>query len=120
MTDFIFNNCETCGKRPTIFKKGVKGACVPEAVIPTLNVINNDGLKGLYNVLVHVESTNTTYYIDHQHRPIAVWAGPIEYNDYDYEENPLGLRSQTVYDFTNNRAIYYNAVGEYRLITLGA
>lgn len=117
--EYVFNNCETCGKKPTRFAKGAPSKCPAESVIPVLNVLTNDGLKGLYNVLVHVQTTNTTYYIDDKHRIIIVWAGPVEANDYDYENNPLGLRSQTVYDFANNRAIYYSATGSYRLITLG-
>lgn len=88
------------------------------AVIPTIVVDNKDGIIGLANCFVHVSNINTTFYIDDKHRTIITWAGPVEVNDYDYEENPLGLRGQTCYDFSNNRAIYYNKTGAYKIIEL--
>jgi hypothetical protein len=88
------------------------------AVIPTVVVETTDGLKELADCFVHVANINTTFYIDDKHRSIITWAGPVEVNDYDYEANPLKLRSQTVYDFQNNRAIVYNKTGAYRLIEL--
>ena len=90
------------------------------AVIPTIVVDNTVGIKGLANCFVHVSNINTTFYIDDKHRTIITWAGPVEEDDYDYENNPLGLRSQVCYDFANNRAIYYNRVGNYKLITLSS
>lgn len=88
------------------------------AVIPSVTVEETSNLKDLADCFVKVSSINTTFYIDDKHRITLIWAGPIEVNGYDYENNPLNLRSQTVYDFENNRAIYYNKTGEYRLITL--
>lgn len=61
---------------------------------------------------------NTTFYIDDKHRITTTWAGPVEVDDYDYANNPLGLRSQMLYDFQNNRAVYYNKSGAYRLVAL--
>ena len=89
------------------------------AVIPAITVEDVSGIKNIADCFVHVSNINTTFYIDDKHRMMITWAGPVEVNDYDYENNPLNLRSQTVYDFENNRAIYYNKIGEYRVITLG-
>lgn len=89
-----------------------------EAVIPSVTVNDTSNLRDLCDVFVHVANINTTYYIDDKHRIMITWAGPIEQDDYDYEANPLNVRSQTVYDFKNNRAIYFNKNGEYRFITL--
>lgn len=89
------------------------------AVIPAITVEDVSGIKNIADCFVHVSNINTTFYIDDKHRMMITWAGPVEVNDYDYENNPLNLRSQTVYDFSNNRAIYYNKIGEYRVIMLG-
>lgn len=89
--------------------------CPFQAVIPSITVEDITGLKGLADTFVHVSQNNTTYYIDDKHRIIVTWAGPVEANDYNYEENPYNLRSQSVYDFANNREIYYNKVGAYRI-----
>lgn len=89
-----------------------------DAVIPAVVVENIDGIKQLADCFVHVISINTTFYIDDKHRMIITWAGPVESDDYDYINNPLKLRSQVVYDFANNRAVYYNKVGDYRVTTL--
>lgn len=94
--------------------------CPMQAVIPSITVEDSSSLSDLADCFVKVANINTTFYIDDKHRITLIWAGPIEVNGYDYENNPLGLRSQTVYDFENNRAVYYNKTGEYRLITLGA
>ena len=75
-------------------------------------------MKGLADCFVHVNVNNTTYYIDDKGRTTIVWAGPVEASGYDYQNNPKGLRSQVVYDFANNRGIYFNATGAYRLFTL--
>lgn len=89
------------------------------AVIPAITVEDVSGIKNIADCFVHVSNINTTFYIDDKHRMMITWAGPVEANGYDYENNPLNLRSQVVYDFENNRAIYYNKIGEYRVITLG-
>lgn len=120
--------CPKCQKRkapeppiapiPARIARGVIPACPPVAVIPTIEIPTADGLKTLYNCFAHVDSTNTTYYIDDKHMIIVIWAGPVEVDDYDYQTNPLGLRSQEVWDFKNNRVIRYNKTGGYRLGTM--
>lgn len=92
--------------------------CPYQATIPSLTVESVSNLKDLADCFVHVSDINTTFYIDDKHRPVITWAGPVEIDDYDYANNPLGLRSQMLYDFQNNRAIYYNKSGAYRLVTL--
>ncbi len=96
----------------------VKPECPMAAVIPSVVVDDKSNLKNLADCFVHVTSINTTFYIDDKHRMMITWAGPVEVDNYDFRENPLGLRSQTVYDFANNIAAYYNATGEYRLMIL--
>lgn len=93
--------------------------CPMQAVIPSVVVESISNLKNLADCFVHVTSINTTFYIDDKHRTMITWAGPVEVDNYDYENNPLGLRSQTVYDFANNRAIYYNKTGGYEIYGLG-
>lgn len=85
------------------------------AVIPSVVVESVENLKQLSDCFVHVTNINTTFYIDDKHRMIITWAGPVEFDNYDYMNNPLKLRSQAVYDFANNRVVYYNKVGEYRV-----
>ena len=98
--------------------RNVAPSCKDVAVIPSVTVENTTGLRGLADCFAHVTSTNTTYYIDDKGRMMIVWAGPVEADGYDYSTNPLGLRSQSVYDFTNNIEIYFNAIGAYRIKTL--
>lgn len=88
------------------------------AVIPSVTVTDISNLRCIADAFVHVTNINTTFYIDDKHRMMITWAGPVEEDDYDYQNNPLNLRSQTVYDFANNRAIYYNRIGEYRITPL--
>ena len=71
--------------------------CTAQAVIPSITVETTDGITNLANCFVHVTSINTTFYIDDKHRPMIIWAGPVEINAYDIEANELGLRSQTCY-----------------------
>lgn len=52
--------------------------CTAQAVIPSITVETVDGITNLANCFVHVTSTNTTYYIDDKHRPMMIWAGPME------------------------------------------
>lgn len=138
-----YKSCTKCGRPQTLCKGeccnkpnkcgcgcreyGCKhNACIRErnpecpytAVIPMVTVDNVSNLKDLADCFVHVSSINTTFYIDDKHRMTITWAGPIEVNDYDYTTNPLGLRSQMVYDFKNDRAIYFNKTGQYRFIAL--
>lgn len=102
---------------PAKIEQGIIPACPPVAVIPTIEIPTVDGLKTLYNCFAHVDSTNTTYYIDDKHRIIIIWAGPVEIDDYDYENNPLGLRSQEVWDFKNNRIVRFNKTGQYLIVS---
>lgn len=105
------NKCN-CTHLGTI-KKMDKAPCPHQCVIPMVSVETKDGIKNLAACFVHVLSNNTTYYIDERSRAIIVWAGPVEYDNYDYEANPLNLRSQEVWDFANSRIIRYNKNGLY-------
>ena len=94
-----YNNCclsEYKYTMPACIKKK-EPDCMAKAVIPAITVDSVDGITNLANCFVHVTSINTTYYIDDKHRPMLVWAGPIEIDAYDIEANELGLRSQTCY-----------------------
>lgn len=71
--------------------------CTAQAVIPSITVETADGLTNLANCFAHVTSTNTTFYIDDKHRPMIIWAGPVEVKNYNIVKNELGLRSQTCY-----------------------
>lgn len=93
--------------------------CPHICVIPAFTVEDTSGVRGFADCFVHVLSINTTYYIDDKHRIITTWAGDLEIDDYDYEANPLALRSQTVFDFANNRGIRYNKTGGYKLFPIG-
>ncbi len=92
--------------------------CPMQAVIPSVVVESVSNLKNLADCFVHVTNINTTFYIDDKHRTMVTWAGPVEYNNYDLDTNSLGLRSQFLLDFANNRAAYYNATGEYEVFGL--
>ena len=107
-----------CGCVPAKIKDGAP-KCPLVAVIPSNQVDTIAGTKGMFG-FVHVSDINTTYYIDDQHRYLVTWSGPVQEDDYDYVNNPKGFRGQTVYDFTNNRGIYYNNIGEYRTFQLAA
>lgn len=98
--------------------RAVEPKCPFVAVIPSITVDDKSGLKQLADCFVHVANINTTYYIDDKKRITKIWAGPVEADSYDLEANALGLRSQWVYDFANNIGAYYNAIGQYRTITL--
>lgn len=98
--------------RPAGFRREAPLTCEPMAVIPTIEIADKSELKSLYNCLVHVSNINTTYYIDDKGRIITTWAGPVIASDYDYEANPLELRSQEVWDFKNKRVIKYSETGE--------
>lgn len=105
------------GCMPAHIKKWAEPQCPVKAVIPLVEVVTPENLKKLSNCFVYVQSTNTTYYIDNQHRFIQTWAGPVFQDNYDADANPLGLRGQFVPDFANNQVIIYNNTGEH--ITLG-
>lgn len=86
----------------------------PEVV----TVPSAENMKSLANAYVHVIDINTTFYISSSHQITVIYAGPIYVRDYDYVNNPLHLREQTVYDFKNNRAIHYDPYGAYRVSVL--
>lgn len=94
--------------------RAVEPKCPFVAVIPSITVDDKSGIKNLADCLVHVASTNTTYYIDDKKRITQIWAGPVEYDDYDLDANTLGLRSQFLIDHANDYAAYYNQTGEYQ------
>lgn len=98
--------------------RNIAPSCKDKAVIPSVTIEKSESLRGLADCFVHVTETNTTYYIDDKGRMMITWAGPVEVDGYDYENNPRNLRSQMVFDFANNRAIYYNAIGAYRIFPL--
>jgi hypothetical protein len=110
--------CKEYGHKHNACIRETEPQCPYTAVIPTVTLETADNIRELADCFVHVTNINTTYYIDDKHRIIVTWAGPVEVNDYDYQNNPLGLRSQWAYDFANNRGIYYNAQGVYRTIEL--
>ena len=110
--------CREYGCRHNACIRETAPKCPYTAVIPSVTIETVDGIRELADCFVHVANINTTYYIDDKHRMIVTWAGPVEVSNYDYENNPLGLRSQWAYDFENNRGIYYNAQGVYRTIEL--
>lgn len=101
------------GCMPAHIKKWAKPECPVKAVIPLVEVATPENLKKLSNCFAYVQSTNTTYYIDNQHRFIVCWAGPVFQDGYDYNTNPLGLRGQFVPDFQNGQLIIYNNTGEH-------
>lgn len=78
---------------PACIRKGAD-PCKAKAVIPALTTETVDGLTNLANCFIHVTNINTTFYVDDKHRPMIIWAGPVEVDEYDIEENPLRLRSQ--------------------------
>lgn len=109
------NNQET---KATIQK--MEQTCSAWAVIPSYTVASSVNLQGLRNAFVHVSDINTTYYIDNQLRRIITWKGPVFQDNYDYENNPLSLVDQLVYDGANNRIIIFNQQGRYQIINTGA
>lgn len=118
MSEITFS--EYADKVPGGIRNNINPSCKQIAVIPSVTVENVAGLKGLSDCFVHVSNKNTTYYIDDKHRIIITWAGSVEIDNYNAATNPLELRSQTCYDFANNKAYYFNKVGAYKTITLGA
>lgn len=103
---------------PACIKRWARPQCPAKAVIPLIEVTNEDNLQRFTNHFVHVVPTNRTYYVDSQGRIIITWQGNLYVDNYDAATNPLRARQQTVYDFTNNIAYIYNAYGEYRTIQL--
>lgn len=109
---------EYCGKACGAIRPG-EPKCPPQAVIPSLTVESVSNLKDLADCFVHVSDINTTFYIDDKHRMMTTWAGPVEYNNYDLDANSLGLRSQFLIDFANERGAYYDKTGDYKVFNFG-
>lgn len=68
---------EYCGKMSACIRNK-QPDCLAKAVIPSITVETVDGLTNLANCFVHVTGINTTFYIDDKHRPMIIWAGPVE------------------------------------------
>ena len=87
--------------------------CLAKAVIPSITVETTDGITNLANCFVHVTGINTTFYIDDKHRPMIIWAGPVEIHNYDIETNENNLRSQTLYTTINDvfTEVYFDKEG---------
>lgn len=96
-----------------------KPDCEHTAVIPAITVESTDDLINYRDTLIHVMNNNTTYYVDDKGRPMLVWAGPVEYNNYDLDANPLKLRNQILLDIQNNRGAYYDRSGQYKTFLIG-
>lgn len=108
---------EQCGCAVARFQEGAD-PCKACAVIPTITTESVDGLTNLANTLVHITSTNTTYYIDDKHRPMIIWAGPVEIDSYDIITNTLDLRSQTCYTTVGGvySEVYFDKTGTGHII----
>lgn len=85
--------------------------CEAQAVIPSITVETVDGITNLANCLVHVTSTNTTYYVDDKHRIMITWAGPVNIPGYDMEHNPNHFKNQIVTDTEAKIAAIYDNNG---------
>lgn len=116
------NNCN-CSSEPEcpipacIRKK--KPDCEHTAAIPAITVESTDDLINYKDTLIHVINNNTTYYVDAKGRPMITWAGPVEYNNYDLDTNPLKLRGQILLDLTRQLGAYYDRNGQYQTFMLG-
>lgn len=107
------NNVNFCeyGKKASGCFRSVEPGCPMQAVIPSVVVEDVSGLKNLADCLVHVTNINTTFYIDDKHRMMVTWAGLVSVDNYDFDANPLNLRSQIAYDAVNNLAGIYDKQG---------
>lgn len=85
--------------------------CEAQAVIPSITVETIDGITNLANCLVHVTSTNTTYYVDDKHRIMITWAGPVNIPGYDMVNNPRHFKNQIVSDIDQKIAVLYDNNG---------
>lgn len=101
---------EYCGSTCAAIRPG-EPKCPPQAVIPSLTVESVSNLKDLADCFVHVSDINTTFYIDDKHRITTTWAGLVSVEDYDFDANPLNLRSQIAYDAKNDKAAIYDKQG---------
>lgn len=90
----------------------------PKPPIKVISTPTIAGLKQHSNAFVSVVETGETFFVDNAHKPTLIYAAPLFVDNYDYENNPRGLRAQVVYDFANNLEVIYNARGKYRLVKL--
>lgn len=130
-----YQNCEKCG-RPMVYAKpceckydnsclseyrcpmpacikNKQPDCLAKAVIPAITVDTVEGITNLANCFVHIANINTTIYVDDKHRPMIIWAGPVEVVDYDIAENELNLRSQFCFTKVNGEytEVYFDRRG---------
>ena len=92
-------NCGTHPKEydytlPGCFRNDKAKNCLVRAIIGNRVVENTTDLKCLKDELVHVNNTNTTYYMDGQGSPMLIWAGTVETPLYNLDENKFNLRAQ--------------------------
>lgn len=110
------NYCDSCMSEYCGCKLGrikeIEPTCDSTAVIPSIMVDTVDGITNLANCLVHVTSTNTTYYIDDKHRIMITWAGPVNIPGYDMEGNPKKFKDQIVTDVEAETAVIYDNHGK--------
>lgn len=101
------------GKRAAGCIRNTNPKCPYNAVIPSVTVETIDGIKQLRDCFVHVANINTTFYIDDKGRLMITWAGPVETSGYDIEKNPLNLRSQMLFDTTEEKEtiVYFDKTG---------
>lgn len=92
--------------------------CCPPDQIEVVTVDTPAGIKGLSNCVVYVLSNATSYFVNSKHNITVISSMPVFVPDYDYVANPRKLRNQVCYDFANDRAIIYDASGDYRLMAL--
>ena len=114
-----YDNCERCGRRfPKKIEPECNWSCGPTSeccgcavgrikkdadpcksccIIPSITVEATDGITNLANCLVHVTSINTTFYIDDKHRPMIIWAGPVEVDLPADVHESFNLKSQFLY-----------------------
>lgn len=92
--------------------------CNCNGIPKALTVQTPEGLKSLANVMVHVISNNTTYFVNSCHEITIIFSGPVYVENYDAATNPLGLANQVCYDFTANVAYVFSAPNEYRVFNL--
>lgn len=116
------NYCDACMNEYCGCKLGrikeMDPTCDSTAVIPSITVDSVEGITNLANCLVHVTSTNTTYYVDDKHRIMITWTGLMTVHDYNFESNPLNLRNQIAYDSGNNIAAIFDNNGNYYMFQL--
>lgn len=126
-----YTNCEKCG-RPITYSQGhecgscctdeykysMKACirnkqpdCTAKAVIPSITIDHASDVGNYPNCLVHAVDTNTTFYVDDNHRPIITWAGFVNIPGYDMEHNPNHYKNQIVTDTVSKTAVIYDNNG---------